>query len=149
MEKKIEFRSKHFNELNISELYEIDKANKLIEEVQDIMFKNAMVEKNQMGVDEALSKINNIYKNFIYKEDINMKNIKYSYRLESNILLAKSILKAIDLRKESRGSHYRSDYPTINEKMDRRINVEFDNDIKVYFQGEWQNACSRYAIRKT
>lgn len=118
------------------ELYEIDKANKLIEEVQDIMFKNAMVEKNQMGVDEALSKINNIYKNFIYKEDINMKNIKYSYRLESNILLAKSILKAIDLRKESRGSHYRSDYPTINEKMDRRINVEFDNDIKVYFQGE-------------
>ena len=65
-----------------------------------------------------------------------MKNIKYSYRLESNILLAKSILKAIDLRKESRGSHYRSDYPTINEKMDRIINVEFDNDIKVYFQGE-------------
>lgn len=118
------------------ELYEIDKANKLIEEVQDIMFKNAMIEKNQMGVDEALSKINNISKNFIYKEDINMKNIKYSYRLESNILLAKSILKAIDLRKESRGSHYRSDYPTINEKMDRRINVEFDNDIKVYFQGE-------------
>ena len=118
------------------ELYEIDKANKLIEEVQDIMFKNAMIEKNQMGVDEALLKINNISKNFIYKEDINMKNIKYSYRLESNILLAKSILKAIDLRKESRGSHYRSDYPTINEKMDRRINVEFDNDIKVYFQGE-------------
>lgn len=118
------------------EIYEIDKANKLIEEVQDIMFKNAMIEKNQMGVDEALLKINNISKNFIYKEDINMKNIKYSYRLESNILLAKSILKAIDLRKESRGSHYRSDYPTINEKMDRRINVEFDNDIKVYFQGE-------------
>ena len=26
MEKKIEFRSKHFNELNISELYEIAKA---------------------------------------------------------------------------------------------------------------------------
>ncbi|WP_460292449.1 FAD-binding protein [Clostridium tertium] len=118
------------------EIYEIDKANKLIEEVQDIMFKNAMIEKNQIGVDEALLKINNISKNFIYKEDINMKNIKYSYRLESNILLAKSILKAIDLRKESRGSHYRSDYPTINEKMDRRINVEFDNDIKVYFQGE-------------
>ena len=47
------------------EIYEIDKANKLIEEVQDIMFKNAMIEKNQMGVDEALLKINNISKNYI------------------------------------------------------------------------------------
>ena len=116
------------------ELYEIDKAKDFIGEIQEIMFKNAMIEKNQIGVEEALLKLNNISRKIIYKENINMKNIKYSYRLELNILLAKSILKAIDIRKESRGSHYRSDYPFINEEMDKRINIEFDNEIKAYFK---------------
>ncbi|GAB6168435.1 FAD-binding protein [Clostridium carnis] len=118
------------------ELYEIDKAKELILEVQEIMFKSAMVEKNEIGVENAISTLNRITNEITYKKDIDIKNIRDSYRLENNLLLAKALLKAIDIRKESRGSHYRNDYPSINKDMDRRVIVELKDDIKVYFQGE-------------
>ncbi|EGT3616186.1 FAD-binding protein [Clostridium perfringens] len=118
------------------ELYEIDRAEEFILEVQEIMFKNAMIEKNEIGVKNAISKLNKMSKEFIYKKDINIESVRNSYRLENNILLCKAILKAIDLRKESRGSHYRSDYPNINENMDKMIMVELKDDIEVYFKEE-------------
>lgn len=118
------------------ELYEINKAKDLIEYLQELMFKNVMIEKSEAGIKETLLRLNKISNEIEYKKDINMKEIKYSYRLVNNILLAKAILKAVDLRKESRGSHYRSDYPFINDSMDKRINIEFNNDIKAYFLEE-------------
>lgn len=118
------------------ELYEIDRAEELILEVQEIMFKNAMIEKNEIGVKNAISKLNKMSEEFIYKKDINIESVMNSYRLENNILLCKAILKAIDLRKESRGSHYRSDYPNINENMDKMIMVELKDNIEVYFKEE-------------
>lgn len=41
---------------------------------------------------------------------------------------------AIDLRKESRGSHYRSDYKEANVNMNKKIIVEINDDIDVYFE---------------
>ncbi|EIA16948.1 FAD-binding protein [Clostridium perfringens] len=115
-------------------LYEIEGAGDLILEVQEIMFKNAMIEKSEVGVKDSLLKLEEISKRFVYKKEVNMENLRNSYRLENNILLCKAILKAIDLRKESRGSHYRYDYPKANKNMDKMIMVELDDDIKAYFK---------------
>ncbi len=116
------------------EAYEIERAEELILEVQEIMFKNAMIEKSEVGVKNSLLKLEEISKEFVYKKEVNMENLRNSYRLENNILLCKAILKAIDLRKESRGSHYRYDYPKINKNMDKMIMVELDDEIKAYFK---------------
>ncbi|EOU1464729.1 FAD-binding protein [Clostridium perfringens] len=115
-------------------LYEIEGAEDLILEVQEIMFKNAMIEKSEVGVKNSLLKLEEISKGFVYKKEVNMENLRNSYRLENNILLCKSILKAIDLRKESRGSHYRKDYPNCDKNMDKMIMVELGDDIKAYFK---------------
>lgn len=115
-------------------LYEIEGAEDLILEVQEIMFKNAMIEKSEVGVKNSLLKLEEISKGFVYKKEVNMENLRNSYRLENNILLCKAILKAIDLRKESRGSHYRYDYPKANKNMDKMIMVELGDDIKAYFK---------------
>ncbi|MDU1306778.1 MAG: FAD-binding protein [Clostridium perfringens] len=115
-------------------LYEIEGAEDLILEVQEIMFKNAMIEKSEVGVKNSLLKLEEISKGFVYKKKVNMENLRNSYRLENNILLCKAILKAIDLRKESRGSHYRYDYPKANKNMDKMIMVELGDDIKAYFK---------------
>ncbi|MBI6004919.1 FAD-binding protein [Clostridium perfringens] len=115
-------------------LYEIEGAGDLILEVQEIMFKNAMIEKSEVGVKNSLLKLEEISKGFVYKKEVNMENLRNSYRLENNILLCKAILKAIDLRKESRGSHYRYDYPKANKNMDKMIMVELGDDIKAYFK---------------
>lgn len=115
-------------------LYEIEGAEELILEVQEIMFKNAMIEKSEVGVKNSLLKLEEISKGFVYKKEVNMENLRNTYRLENNILLCKAILKAIDLRKESRGSHYRYDYPKANKNMDKMIMVELGDDIKAYFK---------------
>ncbi|WP_415340088.1 FAD-binding protein, partial [Clostridium perfringens] len=99
------------------EVYEIEGAEDLILEVQEIMFKNAMIEKSEVGVKDSLLKLEGISKGFVCKKEVNMENLRNSYRLENNILLCKAILKAIDLRKESRGSHYRYDYPNCDKNM--------------------------------
>ncbi|MDM0579848.1 FAD-binding protein [Clostridium perfringens] len=116
------------------EAYEIEGAGDLILEVQEIMFKNAMIEKSEVGVKDSLLKLEEISKGFVYKKEVNMENLRNSYRLENNILLCKAILKAIDLRKESRGSHYRYDYPNCDKNMDKMIMVELGDDIKAYFK---------------
>ncbi|MDU2826239.1 MAG: FAD-binding protein [Clostridium perfringens] len=115
-------------------LYEIEGAEELILEVQEIMFKNAMIEKSEVGVKDSLLKLEGISKGFVCKKEVNMENLRNSYRLENNILLCKAILKAIDLRKESRGSHYRYDYPNCDKNMDKMIMVELGDDIKAYFK---------------
>ena len=116
------------------EVFKIKEAKELIEKIKELMFKNAMIEKNEKDIENALSNLEEIENNIIYDEVIDNQDIRYSFRLLNYLLLSKSILLAVNYRKESRGSHYRSDYPNINKEMSKRINIELDNEIKVYFQ---------------
>lgn len=116
------------------EPFEIEDAEELIKEVQEIMFKAAMIEKSEIGVKSAIKKIDDIQSKLVYKSDINMKDINKSYRLKDNLLLSKCILMAIDIRKESRGSHYRSDYKLTNPNMNKKIIIEINEDIDAHFE---------------
>ena len=114
--------------------YEIENVEELLNDLQEIMFKSAMIEKNEVAVQNAIKKIDYIQSELVYKSDFNMENINKSYRLKSNLLLDKCILMAIDLRKESRGSHYRSDYKETNINMNKKIIIEMNDNIDVYFE---------------
>lgn len=116
------------------EPYEIDNTEELTNELQEIMFKVAMIEKNETAVQNAIKKIDDMQSKLVYKSDFNMKNINKSYRLKANLLLSKCILMAIDLRKESRGSHYRSDYKESNPNMNKKIIIELNDNIDVHFE---------------
>lgn len=116
------------------ELYEIENAEELTNELQEIMFKAAMIEKNEISVQSAIKRIDDMKSKLVYKSDFNMKNINKSYRLNANLLLSKCILMAIDLRKESRGSHYRSDYKESNPNMNKKIIIGLNDNIDVHFE---------------
>ncbi|MBQ6819760.1 MAG: FAD-binding protein [Clostridium sp.] len=118
------------------EIFEIEESKNLINKIKDIMFNNAMIEKEGSKLRKAILELDNIKENIKLKEKVDYSNVKYSFRLLNYLLLSKAILLAIDMRKESRGSHYRSDYPSIDNNMNKKINIKFDGDIKVYFQGE-------------
>ncbi len=128
-----EIRENRINEIDF-EVFNIKEAKTLIKKIQKIMFANAMIEKNQKGINNAIADLNEIEKNINYEKIINNQDIRYSFRLLNYLLLSKAILLAIDFRKESRGSHYRSDYPYIDNEMNKLINIELDSKIKVYFQ---------------
>ena len=114
--------------------YEIENVEELTSELQEIMFKSAMIEKNEIAIKNAIKRIDSIQSELVYKSDINMENINKSYRLKANLLLSKCILMAIDLRKESRGSHYRSDYQECNQNMNKKIIIELNDNIDVKFE---------------
>lgn len=116
------------------EPYEIENAEELIKELQEIMFKSAMIEKNESGVQSAIKRIEEMESKLVYKSDFDMKDINKSYRLKANLLLSKCILMAIDLRKESRGSHYRSDYKKSNSNMNKKIIIELNDNIDIHFE---------------
>jgi len=116
------------------EPYEIENAEELTNELQEIMFNAAMIEKNEAGVQSAIKRIDKIQSKLVYKSDLNMKDINKSYRLKANLLLSKCILMAIDLRKESRGSHYRSDYKESNPNMNKKIIIDLNEELDVHFE---------------
>lgn len=128
----------NLEENNVDEIefypYQVENAEKYIREIQEIMFKSAMIEKNENTVLDAISRLTKISDNLMASPEINMESISESYILKGNLILANSVLKAIELRKESRGSHYRNDYPSLNENMNKMIGVEKKGDIRAYFE---------------
>ena len=57
----------------------------------------------------------------------NAADVARTRRFLARCTTAESILRAALLRKESRGSHYRTDHPHTDERMEKRILVSLDD----------------------
>ncbi|MBQ7928470.1 MAG: hypothetical protein IJ287_06995, partial [Methanobrevibacter sp.] len=69
-------------------------------------------------------------------DELNVKaNNYYDYiGQESLILLAKACVVSALMRKESRGSHQRTDYPDTSDEFKKTTCVTYDGDINVDFR---------------
>ena len=91
----------------------------LVSRLQDTMFKNAMVIRSQSGLTEALQEISDIGKSIRPGDDNSPGDIAAFYRMQLRLTTAECIVRAALARKESRGSHYRIDYPSQNKEYDK------------------------------
>ena len=106
---------KYNDEENILE--EID-INNLKSRLKSIMWDNVGILRNEKSLTEAIEKISEIKSKFPRKSKcIN----KEEYELRNMLTIAEIIAKCALLRKESRGAHYRTDYPTSNENCEHSI----------------------------
>lgn len=100
-----------------------------VSNLRRIMTENAMISRNESRLKKAIDfceeNLEEIGKN-PDKSSNKVEVINY-YRLKSNLFTAMSILKAALLRKESRGSHYREDYPDISKSKEKRIVIALKN----------------------
>ena len=100
-----------------------------VSKLRRIMTENAMISRNESGLKKAIyfceENLEEIGKS-PDKSSNKVEVINY-YRLKSNLFTAMSILKAALLRKESRGSHYREDYPDISKSKEKRIVIALKN----------------------
>lgn len=79
--------------------------------LQEIMFQNALITRNGQGLYAADSTLQKILNKFSFQETATIKDIVESRMLYGELSTARCILKSALYRKESRGSHYREDYP--------------------------------------
>lgn len=121
------------DEIELS-INQVENAEELLIDLQNLMFKYAMIEKSEEGIVEAINLLEDIKSRKFISNNIDIKTLYKTYRLNANLLLAEGILRVLYLRKESRGSHYRKDYPRIDEKMSKKILVRYRGKFEVDFE---------------
>ena len=74
------------------------------------MYANVGLVRNEFGLREALSRIENLEASFPGAAN----------ELRNLLVIGRLVAEAALARKESRGSHYRSDYPSTDESLAKR-----------------------------
>ena len=97
--------------------------------LQSLMYNHAMTLRSEKGLTYAISELEKIlyHEERIPSEDID--HITKSRIVEGQLVTAISLLKSALLRRESRGSHFREDYPEINNSMAQPIEILWQGQI--------------------
>lgn len=92
-------------------------------EMQSLLLQGMGIERNEENLQQALSGL----------QDLQASDIRHTRR----ILLAQGFVKSALFRRESRGSHIRTDYPGENPKFQKKTIVQYRNgEIQVHLEGE-------------
>ena len=122
--------------------YETFAAGDLTEQLkilQQTMFENAMVLRQEAGLQEALNTVQQLRSSVTAAMEPTEDHLKAArtQRFLARCSTAESILRAALLRKESRGSHFRTDYPLQDSRQEKRILIRMDGQgIHADYEGE-------------
>lgn len=99
-----------------------------LDQLQQTMFRSAMIVRSEAGLQQALQEVADLRQRILDRlhPAENAEEIARTQRFLARCTTAESILQAALLRRESRGSHYRSDYPREDAKLQKRILVSMD-----------------------
>jgi succinate dehydrogenase/fumarate reductase flavoprotein subunit len=102
-------------------------------EIQELMNQNAGIVRDEKRLQNGLKRIlelkNEFYSNTIKNnnlkefkiDDNNSENIVLSWQVKSSLITCEAIIRSALMRQESRGAHYRSDFPKLDEKW--KVNI--------------------------
>ena len=118
-------------------LWAFDHPAEMRKQLQALMTKAAFVIRTENQLNYAIKEIEKLTR-CGKKECIgDEKRMMESRKVQGQMMLALAILRAELLRKESRGSHYREDYPKENVQFQKRILINQANGITdVQFERE-------------
>src|SRR5919199_1383025 len=94
-------------------------------EIQELMKQNAGIVREQTRLQNGLKRIlelkdkfyskDNIIKEFKIDDDDNSENIVLTWQVKSSLIVCEAIIRSALMRQESRGAHYRSDFPKLDD----------------------------------
>ncbi len=93
-----------------------EDAKKDIVKLRDAMTKHVGIIRNADGLYKALKVVMDIKDRIIERENVSI----YDFILQNDVMVAEVIIMSAIERRESRGAHYRSDYPATNDIRWRR-----------------------------
>ncbi|MGN0295434.1 MAG: FAD-dependent oxidoreductase [Lachnospiraceae bacterium] len=125
-------------------VWEMDSCRVARKVLQNIMSQNAMILREESGLSSALEQVRRLRECLADKaeplKDMGAGAVKAAAQtrlLQAQLGTAESILQAALLRKESRGAHYRMDYPEENPAMASPILIaEEKEEIRVCFAAD-------------
>jgi succinate dehydrogenase flavoprotein subunit len=111
------------------EVYVVKEATKLRDEIQELMQQNAGIVREETTLQNGLKRILELKKQFYSnKHNIDLKefqtddnnnyseNIVLTWQLKSSLVACEAIIRSALMRQESRGGHYRSDFPKLDDE---------------------------------
>lgn len=108
-------------------------------ELMETMWENVAIIRNENGLKSALKKIDELkVKSLNMKVADGMgfnKNLLDALEIENMLTLASLVTQSALLRRESRGSHYREDYPEKDERWNRSIVLNNNKDFMYLKRG--------------
>ena len=94
-------------------------------EIQELMKQNAGIIREETKLQDGLKRILELKKEFYSKDNIlkefkidndNCENIVLTWQVKSSLIACEAIIRSALMRQESRGAHYRSDFPKLDDE---------------------------------
>ena len=98
-------------ELGSADSEDVEELQRLL---KTTMWNKAGIIRNEKGLKEGLSEITSIRERLHKASVVNYREMANCIRLGNMLVVSEMVVRAALLRTESRGAHYRSDYPEEN-----------------------------------
>ena len=91
-------------------------------EIQEIMKQNAGIIREETRLQNGLKRILELKKEFYSKDNIlkefkiDNENVVLTLEVKSSLVVCEAIIRSALMRQESRGAHYRSDFPKLDDE---------------------------------
>jgi succinate dehydrogenase / fumarate reductase, flavoprotein subunit len=105
-------------------IFIVKEPVKFRDEIQELMKLNAGIIREESKLKYGLKRILELKKEFYSKDNIlkefkidgDGENVVLTWQVKSSLVVCEAILRSALMRQESRGAHYRSDFPKLGEK---------------------------------
>ncbi|WP_077325199.1 FAD-binding protein [Virgibacillus siamensis] len=112
-------------------------ANAIVDKVREIMWYKGNVVRSEQQLKQGIDEIQKCANMFSFTELVqNQHTRKLAFKAANTIQLAQMVLRAMLERRESRGAHYREDYPVENPEYRKRLFLT-QNDRKTVSLDFW------------
>jgi succinate dehydrogenase/fumarate reductase flavoprotein subunit len=124
---------------NYEGIFVIEEPMKFRNELQKLMMQNAGIVREQTRLQDGLKRIlelkNEFYSNkhninlkesSIADDNNNIENIVLTLQVKSSLIACEAIIRSALMREESRGAHYRSDFPRLDDER-WKVNIYCTN----------------------
>ena len=105
------------------QIFEVKELATFRNEIQELMKLNVGIIREEAKLKNALSRILELKEEFYFKDNNpqeynidNDENIVLAWQVKSSLFVCEAIIRSALMRQESRGAHYRSDFPEKDEE---------------------------------
>jgi succinate dehydrogenase/fumarate reductase flavoprotein subunit len=106
-------------------IFIVKEPIKFLNEIQELMNQDAGIIREETKLQNGLKRILELKNEFYSKDNIlkefkndddNGENVVLTWEVKSSLVVCEAIIRSALMRQESRGAHYRSDFPKIDDE---------------------------------